>query len=51
MRPFNSKARRLIRKRDELLAEISGLPFGSKQRADKYREVAPIEAELDEYLF
>jgi hypothetical protein len=45
------KARRLIRQRDELLVEISGLPFGSKQRADKHREVAPIEDELDEYLF
>jgi hypothetical protein len=51
MRRFDTQARRLIRKRDELLAEISGLPFGSKQRADKHREVAPIESELDEYLF
>ena len=51
MRPLDSKARRLIRKRDELLAEKDGLPFGSKRRADKYREIAPIEDELDEYLF
>lgn len=51
MRPFDEQARKLIRRRDGLLAEKNDLPGGSKQRADKYREVAPIEAELVEYLF
>jgi hypothetical protein len=51
MRRFDDRVRKLLQQRDELLAEKDSLPAGSKQRADKYREVAPIEAKLDEYLF
>jgi hypothetical protein len=51
VRRFNNHARKLIHQRDKLKTEKSGLPFASKERADKYREIAPIEDELNEYLF